>query len=143
MIGELYINGKDAYSTWGVGFEDKAISALLTPPPQKQSISNTSRLEDGKRVITQYPKIDARDLTLPFHIIAETKQQFFARYNAFCAELAKGRLEIRSSLVPATYYRVDYIKCTQFASYDGTMGIFSLQVNEPNPRNRSAIDIQR
>lgn len=136
MIGELYINGLDAFLTWGVGMEDKGVSALMTPAPQKEIISNTSRLEHGKRVITKNPKKDSRDVTLPMHIYADTKAEFFAKYNAFCVELEKGRLIIESQYIPNTSYRMDYQSCTQYAQYNGTMGIFSLKLNEPNPKDR-------
>ena len=31
---ELFINGKDAYTTWGISMDDTALSALMTPATQ-------------------------------------------------------------------------------------------------------------
>ena len=56
MIGELFINGKDAYTTWGISMDDTSLSALMTPAPNKDLVENKSRLEHGKRVITDNPK---------------------------------------------------------------------------------------
>lgn len=35
MKGELYINGKDAYLTWGISMDDTSLSELMTPPANK------------------------------------------------------------------------------------------------------------
>ena len=35
---ELFINGKDAYTTWGISMDDTALSALMTPAPNKEFI---------------------------------------------------------------------------------------------------------
>lgn len=41
---ELFINGKDAYTTWGISMDDTALSALMTPAPNKEFIENKSRM---------------------------------------------------------------------------------------------------
>ena len=64
MIGELFINGKDAYTTWGLSMDETSLSALMTPAPNKELIENKSRLGHGKRVIISNPKKDERNLTL-------------------------------------------------------------------------------
>lgn len=33
--GELYINNKDAYTTWGISMDTSSLSSLMTPPPMK------------------------------------------------------------------------------------------------------------
>mgnify|MGYP001416335654 CR=1 FL=1 len=38
MKDELYINGKDAYTTWGVSMDDTALSELMTPVSNKTFI---------------------------------------------------------------------------------------------------------
>lgn len=44
MIGELFINGRDAYSTWGISMDDTSLSALMTPAPNKEFILNSATL---------------------------------------------------------------------------------------------------
>lgn len=136
MTGELYINGRDAYETWGVGLEDHAISALMTPAPQKDLINNKSRLEAGKRVVITNPQQDERDITLELHLIAETRDEFFEKYNSFCQELAKGRLVLKTKWTGDTQYKTDYKSCEQFAAYQFGIGKFTLKLNEPNPADR-------
>ena len=45
MKEELYINGKDAYTTWGISMDNNALSELMTPSSNKTFIENESRLE--------------------------------------------------------------------------------------------------
>ena len=55
QIGKLKINGKDAYTTWGVYLLDGGVSALMTPPAAKPLVTNKSRLQHGKRVTRTNP----------------------------------------------------------------------------------------
>lgn len=50
MNGEIFINGQDAYTVFGMTAEDGFIDALLTPPPKKGALSNSSRLSNGVQV---------------------------------------------------------------------------------------------
>ena len=51
MKDELRINGKDAYTTWGISMDNNALSELMTPSSNKTFIENESRLEHGKRAV--------------------------------------------------------------------------------------------
>lgn len=64
MKDELYLNGKDAYTTWGISMNDTSLSELMTPTSNKEFIENESRIEHGKRVLVTKSKLDARNLTL-------------------------------------------------------------------------------
>ena len=138
MPGELFINGKDAYITWGITMDETSLSDLMTPAPNKALIENKSRLEDGKRVITSSPKKDERNLTLQINITAPDKDTFFARYDSFCDELDKGILEIKTKYQPNVVYRTIYISCSQFSQFMRGIGKFVLKLNEPNPKNRNS-----
>ena len=63
LKGQLYINGKDAYLTWGIFLDETALSALMTPAPNKEFISNKYRSKDGKSVIKHNPRLDEREIT--------------------------------------------------------------------------------
>ena len=45
MKDELRINGKDAYTTWGISMDNNALSELMTPSSNKTFIENESRLD--------------------------------------------------------------------------------------------------
>ena len=137
MTGELFINGKDAYTTWGISMDDTSLSSLMTPPPSKQFIENKSRLEHGKRVIRTNPKVDERDLTLQINLTAKNEEQFFARYLSFCVELETGSLNIRTIYQPEILYRTTYVSCQQFSQFMRGIGKFVLKLNEPNPKDRN------
>ena len=135
--GELFINGIDAYEEYGVSMQSSGLSALMTPPPLKEMIENKSRQEHGKRVVNQNPKIDERELSLPIHITARSKEDFLEKYGKFCEVLAKGTLELKTSYQPNIVYRTIYQSCSQFSEYRLGLAKFTLRLNEPNPNNRS------
>lgn len=136
--GELFINGVDAYIEYGISMDSSALSALMTPSPNKEFIENKSRQEHGKRVVNVNPKKDERDLSLSFHIKASNRDDFMEKYGKFCLVLASGKLEIRTRYQPDVLYRTNYISCTQFSEYRLGLAKFTLKLNEPNPENRIA-----
>lgn len=137
MKDELYINGKDAYTTWGITMEDGALSDLMTPVSNKAFIENESRLEHGKQIIVANLKLDERSLTLTINISASSEKQFFERYNSFCKELATGRLEIKTMYQTEIVYKTIYQSCSQFSQFMRGMGKFVLKLTEPNPNDRT------
>lgn len=138
MKGEFYINGKDAYTEWGISMDTSSLSALMTPPPMKSYVENTSRLEHGKRVVTANPKVDERSITLTFNLTAKTKESFFERYSGFCDELKKGTLAIKTKYQEGVEYKTVYQSCTQFTQFMQGIAKYSLKLTEPNPEDREA-----
>lgn len=138
MTGDLYINGKDAYETWGVSLEDGAVSTLMTPAAIKDLVSNTSRYEHGKRVLTKLVMVDSRDLTLEMHLCAKTKSDFLSKYAKFCEEvLETGVVDIITTHQPDIEYHCIYNSCSQFGQYMFGLAKFSLKLTEFNPKNRT------
>lgn len=137
MKGELFINEKDAYTTWGISMESTSLSSLMAPPPMKAFVENSSRLEHGKRVITSDPKVDERNITLEIHLTARDKDSFFSKYLSFCDELATGVLNIRTKYQPNVVYKTVYLSCSQFSQFMQGIAKFSLRLCEPNPKDRS------
>ena len=138
MKGELFINGKDAYAEWGVSMDTSSLSALMTPAANKDLPENKSRLEHGKRVITDASiiKIDERQFTLTINLTAKNEVEFFTRYNSFCEELATGRLNIYTKYQPGVVYKTIYKSCNQFTQFMRGIAHFSLKLEEPNPKDR-------
>lgn len=137
LKGQLYINGKDAYLTWGIFLDETALSALMTPAPNKEFISNKYRSKDGKSVIKHNPRLDEREITLPFNMTAKDSDTFMMNYARFCEEvLAKGELVICTRFQPNVWYRCIYLSCTQFSQCIREMAKFSLKLNEPDPSDR-------
>ena len=136
--GELYINGLDAYTEYGLSMESSGLSVLMAPPPNKEYIENKSRQEHGKRVVVSNPRIDERELNLPVHIKASSRESFIEKYVKLCDLLAGGKIEIKTIYEPSKVYRTNYISCTQFSEYRMGLARFTLKLNEPNPTNRNA-----
>lgn len=137
LKGQLYINGKDAYLTWGIFLDETALSALMTPAPNKEYVTNKYRTKNGKEVFKYNPRLDERDITLPINMTAKDTDTFMTNYARFCEEvLAKGELVIRTRFQPNVWYRCIYLSCTQFSQCIREMAKFSLKLNEPDPSDR-------
>lgn len=133
---DLYINGDNARTAYGVILADGALAALRKPAPNKPFIENKSRLQHGKRVIKKNPRKDERTIVLPIQIVASNTTDFNTKYDLFCAALDTGSLLIRTSLQPTVYYRCIYNDCQQYTEFDGKYAKFMLSLTEPNPNNR-------
>lgn len=131
------INGNNSREKWGIVFDSSSISALMTPPALKAYIENTSRIENGKRVIIGDTKIEARNITLTLSLIARNETEFFSRYNSFCNEMQKGKMDIELSILPKTVFKCIYVSCSQFTQFNNRLAKFSLRIEEPNPKDRS------
>ena len=83
MTGQLYINEKDAWTTWGVRMDDGFLDAIDAPLPMKDYIENESRLEHGKHMITMNAKVDSREITLGFTIAGTSESDYRAKKKAF------------------------------------------------------------
>lgn len=134
--GQLKINGKDAYLTWGISMDDTSLSSLMTPPSVKPYITNDDRMRHGKEYLSTPIYVESRDLTLQLNLTAKNEEQFFTRYASFCEELAKGILDIETSFQEGVVYHCLYQSCSQFSQFMREIGKFILKVTETNPNNR-------
>lgn len=139
MKGELYINGKDAWTEWGVNMGDGFLDAIDSFAPMKEYIENDSRLEHGKRVLVGSPKVASRDLTLHFTIMGESEADFRAKRKAFEAELRKGKVDVGIPALGSDIYHLLYLgKSIGYGmSLDRTFCSVSSKFEEPNPTERT------
>lgn len=139
MKGELIINGRDAWTLWGVNMGDGFIDTLDAPLPMKEYIENESRLEDGKRVLTSNAKKDSREITLSFTITGTSENDYRTKKKAFEAELYKGSLTVSVPKVSADVYHLIYTgkNVSYGLSLDRCFGNFSAKFEEPNPSYRT------
>ena len=134
-MSDLLINTQDAYTTWGVRMGEGFLDVLGASSPMKEFIENKSRLEHGKRVIINDPKIDEREITLSFTIEGNSQSDYQAKKKAFFEELYKGVVDIQVPANSNEIYRLIYLgKSVAYAqSLDHTFGKISAKFNEPNP----------
>ena len=135
MKNDLLINGKDAYTFWGVRMGEGFLDVLGASSPMKEFIENKSRLEHGKRVIINDPKIDEREITLSFTIEGNSQSDYQAKKKAFFEELYKGVVDIQVPANSNEIYHLIYLgKSVAYAqSLDQTFGKISAKFTAPNP----------
>lgn len=142
MKGDLYINGKDAYTEWGVNMGEDFLDVIDSFAPMKDYIENDSRKEHGKRVIVNEDvlKVASREMTLHFTIIADTKAEFRSRREAFESELRKGKVEVNVPELGSQIYKLIYLgKSIGYAMNRArTFCTISAKFEEPNPTDRAA-----
>lgn len=148
MTNQLYINGKDAWTTYKVFLaEDRAgdnrnYSEILTPPPTKERKAVSYPEEDGERLPkTLSPALEARDITLSFALIADNKAAFFAAYKAFLSALKtgdKGWLTLRIVDLDKTIevYYLSASSYRQLSTFTGGVvaARFDIKFREPKPQ---------
>lgn len=136
MTGDLYINSQDAWSTWKVAMGDGFIENLLLPAGMKDFIENESRLENGKKVVFNSPKVASREVTLTFNIHGDTTSEYISNYKAFVSALQAGKVTVRVPAVGMTFTLV-YKKSTSFALGRSRMNSrLAVKFEEPDPTDR-------
>lgn len=139
MTGDLFINGKDAWSTWGVRMGEGFLDAIDGFNEMKDYIENESRLEHGKRVITDNAKVDSREITLQFTIEGSSESDYRSKKKSFQIELEKGAVNIKVPVLGNEVYKLVYLgKSVSYGlSLDRCFGKVSSKFEEPNPMDRS------
>lgn len=138
MKGDLIINGKDAYTEWGVRMGDGFLDALDGFLPLKDMVENESRLEHGKHIDTSNVKVDSRDVTLTFTVEGQSWDDFRMKRKAFQSELQKADVSIQVPALGEEVYRMVYTgKSISYAlSTDGMFCKISSKFVEPDPTDR-------
>ena len=139
MTGDLFINGKDAFSTWGVRMGDGFLDAIDGFNQMKDYIENESRLEHGKRIITDNARVDSREITLQFTIEGDSESDYRTKKKAFQTELENGAVSIKVPVLGSEVYKLVYLcKSVSYGlSFDRRFGKVSSKFEEPNPADRS------
>ena len=139
MVGDLFINDKDAYKEWGVNMGDRFLDSLGEKAGKKDYITNNDRTRDGIEYCNVIPKTNERILTLTFTIAGSSPSDFTAKKDAFFDELDKGDISIK---VPDDSSKVYHLK---FKDSTGSYALntkrafckVGIKFVEPNPRNRA------
>lgn len=137
-MAELIINNKDALKEWGVRMGNNFLDVLSAPVSLKEFIENKSRLEHGKEVVVESPKLDERELALTFTIQGSSPEDYQRKKKAFSEELYKGTIDIQVPDNNSDIYHLVYLgKSVSYAqSLDRTFGKITSKFCEPNPSIR-------
>lgn len=142
MQGELFFkrgnDWVDAFVTYGVSLESEGMSKLMTPAPHKEPVQNKNLAMNGTAIVGAVGYKDVRTLSVPMHIVAQTKNDFLTRYAAFCTEiLDAGWIHVKTKYQRGVVYHFRYVDCQPFSEYNMKMAKFTLSLEEPNPNNRT------
>lgn len=135
MKGQIIINDQDAWETWGVTLCKGGYEKLMKPPAMKDYIVNESRLEHGKRIIVNSPKVSSRDVSLQFFIEGSSRADYLSKLDAFVLELQKGKIELFVSKLD-TLYKLVYIESSSYGDFGIKKGKLAVRFVEPNPNDR-------
>ena len=132
MAVAITINGNELT---GIFLDESSVGQLMAPPPMKDRVQSSSRLEHGVRVVTDDTAyMNYRDFTLNLGVYGATEADFLTNYGALCNELKTGKVDI--SVLGSTYHCI-YLSCQQFSQFMRGIGKFVLRLREYNPNNRS------
>lgn len=115
--------------------------ALLTPPPIKSFVTNSSRLEDGERIIAHPKNVkkDKRDVSLSFFLEGSSQEDYLIKYGSFLDKIAYSGQFCLKVPVLHTVFKLVYSQCSQFGDYGLKRGKFTLKLTESNPNDRETI----
>ena len=138
MTADLIINRKDAWTTWGVRMGDDFLNVIDGFNEMKDYIENESRLEHGKRMITDNAKVASREITLQFTIEGSSEGDYRSKKKAFQTELEKGAVNIKVPALGDEVYKLVYLgKSISYGlSSDRCFCKISSKFCEPNPMDR-------
>lgn len=129
MTGQLFINGKDAWLTWGAFLVGDSLDNLLLPPPPKAYTENNFRSQDGKQVFIVNTKKDARDVQVEFCIKAESRADHLLAYKSFVEELSGGVVDMSIPSISMDF-KLTVASYLSLGYYDH-FGKLSVRFNEP------------
>lgn len=140
MIGDLLINGSDAYAK-GIAMGDDFLGNILSPSSLKSFVENDDPTKNGKEVIyPQTPKLASRDLTLTFTIFGNTTTEHLTNYKNFVALLQKGEISLSIPALGTEVYHLTYVgdSGSYMIEADRLASRLTVKFNEPNPADRAA-----
>ena len=126
----------------GEGFKDE----LYAPLELKEFVSNESRLEDGRRVITtntsgtSLAKKASRSISLEFCIVGSNESDFNTKKNALFTELYKGSVKLEVPEIGSDVFHLIYLGKSN--TYSSGLSKCSCKVKvsfeEPDPSRRTS-----
>lgn len=135
---ELIINGKDAFTEWGIRMGDGFLDTLNGYFPMKEYITNNDRTQDGVQYVGT-PKVNERSLILNFTMEGRDAADFNTKNKAFVNEMRKGDVSIQVPDDSPDVYHLKYTgkSCTFAKNTERTFAKIGLAFIEPNPTNRT------
>lgn len=97
MTNQVFLNEKDIWLEYGANLIKGAYSTLLGSLQAKDVVTNTSRLEDGDRVVVNKEdslKFKSREFTIQVVFEADSRSKVISNFEAFVNEASHGYSEL-------------------------------------------------
>lgn len=141
MLGELYINDKDAWSTWKARLVDDSLDNLESSASMKSYVTNNARSQDGAQIFISNPRIDMRSVILTFAITCESRLDYLSRKRDLEMELRKG-LTLFKVVPLSLIFKLHLDENSTMTLLSGTGlrdGKFTIRFTEKNPKDRISL----
>ena len=140
MKGQVYLNSKDMFTTWGAILARGAYEALLKPATNKPLVQSKSRLEHGKTIIanSETCKTDERDVSFSIWICGTSQEDYLTKYKSFLEEITSGLVLLKVPVLGTTF-KLTYLNCSNFGDYGLKKGKLTLKMNEANTKDRELL----
>lgn len=141
MLGELYINDKDAWSTWKARLVDDSLDNLESSASMKSYVTNNARSQDGAQIIISNPRIDMRSVILTFAITCESRLDYLSKKRDLEMELRKG-LTLFKVVPLSLIFKLHLDENSTMTLLSGTGlrdGKFTIRFTEKNPKDRLSL----
>ncbi len=125
ITDDLYIDGVNAYTRYGVFVTDGGYKSLVCMPPLKEVESNDWWEEDGVEVDLSAPVLNTRDLTLSFACVD-------GDFEGFMAALKQGAYHIIKSKEIGREYKLRYTQQASIKQCNGLI-VTSAKFNDDFP----------
>lgn len=127
MTERLIIDGKDAFSEWGVIVVDQGYNDLVAMPPLKTLDSNDWQEEDGIEADLSAPVLNTKDITIQFAFSG-----LYNRFDDFVNHLADGAYHtFNCKSIGRTYVlrmtQMPNLTCAQY------LGVFAIKFTNDYP----------
>lgn len=141
MLGELYINDKDAWSTWKARLVDDSLDNLESSASMKSYVTNNARSQDGAQIFISNPRIDMRSVILTFAITCESRLDYLSKKRDLEMELRKG-LTLFKVVPLSLIFKLHLDENSTMTLSSGTGlrdGKFTVRFTEKNPKDRISL----
>lgn len=144
MTGKYFINGADAYLTYGIVFTEGTIRELIQLPRRKPGYTKNWPDENGTERDLSVSVFESRQLNLPMILIGTSRSDFQSKLLALEAVLTSGAEVILDGTDVGRRFRLVYqemqsITDLEFHSSGRCFAAFTLSFIDDYPTEKFAI----
>ena len=136
MTGTAYINGNDIWLSYKANLLKGTYTTLQQGLQAKDFVKNTSRLENGDRVLftdENFIKISSREVSISFFVEGADKNELEQNSDSLINEITKGLIEFKVPKMGRSYFFL-LKEISQITTYSKEpYKTIKVKFYEPNP----------